>query len=83
MKRILSRLFSTGAPAPAEGYLPGINESKFICNSAEQTLSRPELQNLVTKETKKQNLCQSINDALGTAMATDDTAGTLAFFNEQ
>ena len=83
MLKFLSRspfrkgMFKTfaNAPPPAEGFLPGVSESKFIHRTQEQVFEKnPELQHLKNKETKKLNLCQAVNEALDTAMSTDTSA---------
>ena len=65
------------SPAPAEGFLPGVGESKFIAHTQEQALDNSELSTLKSKETRKLNLCQAVNEGLATAMSTDKKAGIL------
>jgi 2-oxoisovalerate dehydrogenase E1 component beta subunit len=68
------------SPPPAEGFLAGVADSKFIKNSTEQTLANPELAKVLkTKETKKLNLCQAVNESLHLALASDDKAGSCFF----
>ncbi|CAG8760729.1 14863_t:CDS:2, partial [Acaulospora morrowiae] len=64
------------SPPPAEGFMPGVAQSKFIKNTQEEALKNPELleTGVANGETKKMNLFQSINDAMSIALATDETA---------
>ena len=71
--RHLIRSFAS-SPPPAEGFLAGVGESMFIKHSAEQALNNKELQ-VSSKETKKMNTCQAINDAMSTALSSDEKAG--------
>ncbi|KAI8912777.1 thiamine diphosphate-binding protein [Gorgonomyces haynaldii] len=54
-------------------FMQGVADSKFIKHTPEQAVNNPEL-NLKSKETKKLNLYQSVNDALGIALEKDDKA---------
>ena len=76
IKRYIQPWFRSlaSAPPPAEGFLSGVGESQFIKHSAEQTFDNNELQ-LTSKETKKMNTCQAINDAMSIALSSDDKAG--------
>ncbi|KAI9295597.1 hypothetical protein K502DRAFT_324262 [Neoconidiobolus thromboides FSU 785] len=67
---------SSGSPPPAEGFLPGVAHSKFIKSSPEQALKNPELREVGMEyaETKKMNYFTALNDAMGIALATDETA---------
>ncbi|KXS18065.1 Thiamin diphosphate-binding protein [Gonapodya prolifera JEL478] len=69
---------SASSPPPAEGYMQGVSESAFILDTPEKTLAHGELSDALMvasrAETKRMNLCQAVNDALSTALATDDTA---------
>ncbi|EGF80716.1 hypothetical protein BATDEDRAFT_88045 [Batrachochytrium dendrobatidis JAM81] len=71
--RSASRFYASGPP-PAGGFLPGVNESKFIMDTKEKALANPELAAVKNSETKKLNLYQAVNEALSTALATDDKA---------
>jgi 2-oxoisovalerate dehydrogenase E1 component beta subunit len=66
------------SPPPAEGFLAGVGESQFIKHTAEQALENIELQ-LASKETRKMNTCQAINDAMNIALSSDEKAGTEFF----
>ncbi|CAG8471550.1 43_t:CDS:2 [Diversispora eburnea] len=67
---------STQSPPPAEGFMPGVSESRFIKNTSEDALNNRELLEfgVLDGETKKMNLFQSINDAMRITLATDETA---------
>ncbi|KAL2920172.1 hypothetical protein HK105_200238 [Polyrhizophydium stewartii] len=54
--------------------MQGVNESRFIKNTREQALANPELAAVKNSETKKLNLYQAVNEALATALATDEKA---------
>ncbi|KAI9346425.1 thiamine diphosphate-binding protein [Zopfochytrium polystomum] len=65
----------SGTPPPPEGFLPGMGSSRYLRHTKEQALQNPELKGLIkTAETKKLNLFQAVNEALETAMSTDDKA---------
>ncbi|KAI9204791.1 thiamine diphosphate-binding protein [Polychytrium aggregatum] len=64
----------SGNPPPAEGFMPGVSSSKFIKNTSEQVFANSELKHLKNGETKKLNLFQAINEALHTALVTDNKA---------
>ena len=80
MIRTLIRSFAS-SPPPAEGFLAGVGESMFIMHSAEQALQNKEL-NLKSKDTKKMNTCQAINDAMSIALGTNDKAGSWYALND-
>ncbi|KAF9975750.1 hypothetical protein BGZ73_000500 [Actinomortierella ambigua] len=61
-------------PPPAEGFMPGVANSKLIKHTQHDALRNPELASVANGETKKMNLFQSVNDAMAIALATDDTA---------
>ncbi|CAO3681420.1 unnamed protein product [Umbelopsis ramanniana] len=63
-------------PPPAEGFLPGVAESKLLKRTSEEALRNPELAALsaANGETEKMNFFQAINNALSIALATDETA---------
>ncbi|GBC04919.1 hypothetical protein RclHR1_05950003 [Rhizophagus clarus] len=69
-------LQTTESPPPAEGFLPGVEQSKFIKSTQEEALKNPELANtgVANGETKRMNMFQAINDAMGIALTTDETA---------
>ncbi|KAG0333463.1 hypothetical protein BG004_000834 [Podila humilis] len=62
------------SPPPAEGFLPGVANSKLIKHTHHDALRNPELAGVANGETKKMNTFQAVNDAMGIALATDDTA---------
>ncbi|KAH8989150.1 thiamine diphosphate-binding protein [Lactarius hatsudake] len=81
------RCNSTGAePPPAGGHLPSIATSKILRTTREAALRTPgikwldedgnsPLQNTIGgRETRKMNLYQAVRDAMGIALAKDDTA---------
>ncbi|KAI8849768.1 thiamine diphosphate-binding protein [Chytridium lagenaria] len=76
VQKVLKRRYSAApaGPPPAEGYHPGVGNSKFIKRTKEAALANPELKDIQGSETKKVNLFQAVNEALGTALATDDKA---------
>lgn len=56
--------------------MPGVAHSKLIRGTHEDALRTPEFARkdaIVRGETKKMNLFQSVNDAMGIALATDET----------
>ncbi|KAI8575986.1 hypothetical protein K450DRAFT_258826 [Umbelopsis ramanniana AG] len=63
-------------PPPAEGFLPGVADSKLLKRTPEEALRNPELAALsaANGETEKMNFFQAINNALSTALATDETS---------
>ncbi|ORY46095.1 Thiamin diphosphate-binding protein [Rhizoclosmatium globosum] len=63
-----------GSPPPAEGFMQGVATSKFIKQTKEQCLSHPELAAVRNSETVKMNYFTAVNDALATALATDEKA---------
>ncbi|KAJ3260570.1 hypothetical protein HDU77_001258 [Chytriomyces hyalinus] len=65
---------SSGSPPPAEGFMQGVATSKFIKATKEQALAHPELAAVKNSETQKMNYFTAVNDALATALATDDKA---------
>ena len=75
------RSLASSSPPPAEGFLAGVGDSKFIAASHDKVWAlNPELlagnESLQkSKETKKLNLCQAVNEALSTALSSDETAG--------
>ncbi|KAJ3192167.1 hypothetical protein HK101_006947 [Irineochytrium annulatum] len=75
-QHVVRRAYSApaGTPPPAEGYHQGVGNSKFIKRTKEAALANPELRELAGTETKKLNLFQSVNEALFTALATDEKA---------
>lgn len=65
------------APPPAEGFLPGVQTSKYIKHTKEETLRSSELSQVgigPTSEIRRMNLYQALNDAMSIALATDDSA---------
>ncbi|KAG0370735.1 hypothetical protein BGZ54_004473 [Gamsiella multidivaricata] len=62
------------SPPPAEGFMPGVANSKLIKNTHHEALKNPELASVANGETKKMNTFQAVNDAMGIALATDNTA---------
>ncbi|KAH9023875.1 thiamine diphosphate-binding protein [Lactarius hengduanensis] len=84
---VARRCNSTGAePPPAGGHLPSIATSKILRTTREAALRTPgikwldedgnsPLQNTIGgRETRKMNLYQAVRDAMGIALAKDDTA---------
>ncbi|KAJ3219502.1 hypothetical protein HDU67_000915 [Dinochytrium kinnereticum] len=67
-------LAAQAGPPPAEGYHPGVGNSKFIKRTKDAALANPELKDIQGSETKKLNLFQAVNEGLATALATDDRA---------
>ncbi|KAJ3012937.1 UNVERIFIED_CONTAM: hypothetical protein HDU68_000939 [Siphonaria sp. JEL0065] len=65
---------ASGGPPPAEGFMAGVATSKFIKSTKEQCLSHPELAAVRNSETVKMNYFTAVNDALATALATDEKA---------
>ncbi|KAG0086251.1 hypothetical protein BGZ93_000217 [Podila epicladia] len=65
---------SSASPPPAEGFMPGVANSKLIKHTHHDALRNPELAGVANGETKKMNTFQAVNDAMGIALATDDTA---------
>ncbi|KAJ3338911.1 hypothetical protein HDU93_008889 [Gonapodya sp. JEL0774] len=72
---------SSGSPPPAEGYMQGVGESAFILDTPARALAQSDISGALMvgsrttpPETKRMNLCQAVNDALSTALATDETA---------
>ncbi|KAF9384529.1 hypothetical protein CPB97_005623, partial [Podila verticillata] len=65
---------ASGTPPPAEGFMPGVANSKLIKHTHHDALRNPELAGVANGETKKMNTFQAVNDAMGIALATDDTA---------
>ncbi|KAJ3128246.1 hypothetical protein HK100_009277 [Physocladia obscura] len=63
-----------GSPPPAEGFMHGVANSKFIKNTKDACLRHPELSAVKDSETKKMNFFTAVNDALATALATDEKA---------
>ncbi|KAJ3380926.1 Serine/threonine kinase [Lobulomyces angularis] len=61
-------------PPPAEGFLPGVAHSKFILSTPEQVRKNSELKKYGNFNTKKLNYFQSLNEAMATALETDETA---------
>ncbi|KAJ3021702.1 hypothetical protein HKX48_007988 [Thoreauomyces humboldtii] len=68
------RAYATGAPPPAEGFMPSVATSAFMNQTTEQALNNPELKALAGGTTKKMNLFQSVNEAMDIALATDEKA---------
>jgi 2-oxoisovalerate dehydrogenase E1 component beta subunit len=71
---------STGSAPPAEGFLD-ISSSTLSKQTREAALASPDIawwasrhDVTVERSTKKLNLYQAVNEALATALATDDTA---------
>ncbi|KAJ3280552.1 hypothetical protein HK104_000586 [Borealophlyctis nickersoniae] len=73
-KQCRSASTATKGPAPAEGFAPGVANSKFIKRTRDQALANPELAAVKNSETKKLNLFQAVNEAMDMALASDDTA---------
>ncbi|KAG0298848.1 hypothetical protein BGZ97_003955, partial [Linnemannia gamsii] len=69
-----SHYAATNSPPPAEGFLPGVANSKLIKHTHHDALRNPELAGVANGETKKMNTFQAVNDAMSIALATDDTA---------
>ncbi|KAI8355015.1 thiamine diphosphate-binding protein [Mortierella sp. GBAus27b] len=69
-----SHYAASGTPPPAEGFMPGVANSKLIKHTHHDALRNPELVGVANGETKKMNTFQAINDAMSIALATDDTA---------
>ena len=65
---------SKSGPPPAEGYHPGVANSKFL---ASESTRNPELSHLKNHTFTKQNMFQSINSALSIALDSDQS--TLVF----
>ncbi|ORX75583.1 Thiamin diphosphate-binding protein [Basidiobolus meristosporus CBS 931.73] len=61
-------------PPPAEGFLAGLAESKFMKRTSDEVFKNPELESVSGGETKKMNLCQAVNDAMSIALATNEKA---------
>ncbi|KAI8611060.1 thiamine diphosphate-binding protein, partial [Chytriomyces sp. MP71] len=74
--KLASRAFASasGTPPPAEGFMQGVATSKFIKATKEECLAHPELASVKNSETQKMNYFTAVNDALATALATDDKA---------
>lgn len=81
------RCNSTGTePPPAGGHLPGIATSKILRTTREAALrtpgikwldedgNTPQKNGIDGRETSKMNLYQAVRDAMGIALAKDDTA---------
>ncbi|KAF9315950.1 hypothetical protein BGZ91_005653 [Linnemannia elongata] len=69
-----SHYAAANSPPPAEGFLPGVANSKLIKHTHHDALRNPELAGVANGETKKMNTFQAVNDAMSIALATDDTA---------
>ncbi|KAJ3186740.1 hypothetical protein HDU85_007560 [Gaertneriomyces sp. JEL0708] len=61
-------------PPPAEGFMPGVANSRFMKHTKEQALANPELKAIQNADTKKMNLFQAVNEAMDVALASDETA---------
>jgi 2-oxoisovalerate dehydrogenase E1 component beta subunit len=73
-KQISKLRFSTKqSPPPAEGFMHGLQESRYLKHTKEQALNNPELK-LQSNETKKLNVFQAVNEALSIALDTDEKA---------
>lgn len=73
----LIRCYSSAVASTAKINKPvTFTESSYLAQTKSQALSNPELPEEIRKNgtTKKMNLFQAVNDALGTAMETDDRA---------
>lgn len=59
-----------------DGLKFGVAHSQLLASSPDLALSNPELagMGLQTEETRRLNMCQAVNDALGTVLAADDSA---------
>jgi 2-oxoisovalerate dehydrogenase E1 component beta subunit len=71
------RFYSKAAlksPPPAEGFMAGLADSKIIMHTRDSVLQNPELKHLGQFETKKLNLFQAVNEALSTALESDEKA---------
>jgi len=72
-----TRYYSSAVAATAKINKPvTFTESSYLAQTKSQALSNPELPEEIQKNgtTKKMNLFQAVNDALGIAMETDDRA---------
>ncbi|TPX32919.1 hypothetical protein SmJEL517_g04102 [Synchytrium microbalum] len=75
--RIIHRHLATPANAapPAEGFMSGLDTSMILKSTRESALANPELKSLsANTETKRTNMFQAINEAMGIALSTDETA---------
>ncbi|KAJ3309236.1 hypothetical protein HDV04_006300 [Boothiomyces sp. JEL0838] len=72
--RQFKRFYQKGTPPPPEGFMAGVADSAFIRSTREAALNNPELAKIKNSETKKLNLFQSVNEALATALETDEKA---------
>ncbi|KNE55062.1 2-oxoisovalerate dehydrogenase subunit beta, mitochondrial [Allomyces macrogynus ATCC 38327] len=63
-------------PPPAEGFMPGVAHSKLIRGTPELALATPDLPAHIVKDgqTTKMNLFQAVNNAMDTALGTDEKA---------
>ncbi|RKP24644.1 thiamine diphosphate-binding protein [Syncephalis pseudoplumigaleata] len=57
-----------------DGIKPGVAHSQLLCTTTEAALKNPELAAVASSDTKRMNLYQAVNEALATALSTDETA---------
>jgi 2-oxoisovalerate dehydrogenase E1 component beta subunit len=65
---------SAATGANPDGIKPGVAHSHLLCTTTEAALRNLELEAIATSDTKRMNLYQAVNEALSTALATDETA---------
>ncbi|RKP06089.1 thiamine diphosphate-binding protein [Thamnocephalis sphaerospora] len=68
------RGYAAASGANPDGLRPGVAHSQLLRTTSQAALANPELAAVSNGETKRMNLYQSVNDALATALGTDETA---------
>jgi 2-oxoisovalerate dehydrogenase E1 component beta subunit len=69
-----TRRFAAATGTNPDGIRPGVAHSQLLRTTTEAALANPELAALANSDTKRMNLYQAVNDALITALSTDETA---------